>query len=661
MRYGILPCFLSLALGIACSPPVTPTDSGPDGDEGIVGEDQDDDCISDIEEEYASGRDTDGDGTPDFRDTDSDDDGLSDREEAMNPDCESGQLPADSDEDGIPNYIDVDSDENGIPDREDGVDDTDNDGIPDYADRDDDNDLITDAEELGVDPADPPDSDGDAIPDYHDTDSDNDTIPDTQERGADVDDDGLPDYIDVDSDNDGMLDSLEAGDANPETFPVDSDDDGTPDFRDSDSDNDGLSDAWEWEHRDTVGTSPTDQDTDGDGVIDWIEVAAGTDPTNGTDSPRTRGHFVFVIPYEEDPDPPNGTLAFSTSLQMGDVFFSLDVTGSMSTELESIRTKLTDIIEGVTCPCEDGPPDSCDCIPDLWVGFSWHTDVGDGHALTVERNLTDDYESVIASMPAETGGGSEECQRKAAYCTVHGVGDPYCPSSAVQNNDEYPCAGAGIGFPCFRPDAARMLVAITDENMDQDPIPDYDTVAEELLSAQITYIGVNAEETRDPEVTLDLTEIAVRTGSFDEYGAPLVFMGADAAVADTVADAIRTVARVPLDVTARPLATVQEGVNPIDFIEYLQANLTGEAPCTAWDAVRDEDGDGRDDTFIQITPGTPVCWDISIRPNTIAPPTEEPQVFVATIEVRGGAGGTLLDSRDVYFLVPPETYIAPPD
>jgi hypothetical protein len=206
-----------------------------------------------------------------------------------------------------------------------------------------------------------------------------------------------------------------------------------------------------------------------------------------------------------------------------------------------------------------------------------------------------------------------------------------------------------------------MLVMITDEPMQEDPDPDFDTVAEELMSAQLTFIGINAEENRDPDVSRDLEEIAVRTWSFDEFGGPLVFLGAEEAVSDTVADAIRTVARVPLDVTARPTATPQDGVNPLDFIEYLEANLTGEVPCTPWETVTDEDGDGRDDTFIQIDPGTPVCWDIKVVTNDFVPPTVEPQVFTATIEVRGGSGGTLLDSRDVYFLVPPESYIPPPD
>jgi hypothetical protein len=648
---------------MVCSPAISPPDGG-QIDSGPSPDDADGDCISDVHEERASSVDTDQDGVPDYLDTDSDGDGIDDRTEARHGECDASRPPIDSDSDGTPDFRDLDSDANGIPDRDEGTEDNDGDGIPNRADLDDDGDMMTDSEEIGPDVMDPPDADLDGIPDYHDIDSDNDAILDLHERGADTDGDGLPDYQDTDSDDDGIPDSVEAGDTDLATPPFDTDGDLVPDFRDLDSDNDGLSDAWEWSHHGDVGTDFRDQDSDDDNVYDWIEVVAGTDPTNGMDSPRTRGDFVFIIPFEEPPEPPVDTLAFSTSLQLGDVFFALDLTASMDAELTSIRSQMTEIIDSVTCS-EGEDPARTNCIPDLWVGFGWYTDAGGTggsyRALEVDHNLTDDVAEVIASIPGATRDGSDECQRRAAYCTVHGPEAPYCPPAVTVNLDEYPCLGAGIGFPCFRPDAARLLVLITDEDMDQDPVPSYEEVADELLSAQLTFIGINAEETRDPGVTADLMEIAIRTASFDEAGEPLVFLGADTAVSDTVADAIRTVARVPLDVTVRSVGDVAHGIDPTEFIEYLEVNVSGEEPCTTWPDVRDSNGDHRDDTFIQISPGTPVCWDVHVLQNDIAPSTSEPQVFTATIEVRGGPGGTLLDSRDVYFLVPPETFIPPPD
>jgi hypothetical protein len=51
--------------------------------------------------------------------------------------------------------------------------------------------------------------------------------------------------------------------------------------------------------------------------------------------------------------------------------------------------------------------------------------------------------------------------------------------------------------------------------------------------------------------------------------------------------------------------------------------------------------------------GNPVCWRIHVKENQVVEPAEIPQMFKATIEVYG-TGDALLDSRDVYFLVPPE-------
>jgi hypothetical protein len=53
-----------------------------------------------------------------------------------------------------------------------------------------------------------------------------------------------------------------------------------------------------------------------------------------------------------------------------------------------------------------------------------------------------------------------------------------------------------------------------------------------------------------------------------------------------------------------------------------------------------------------VTPGTPVCFDIVPRMNTTVMPTASPQLFRAHVDVIGD-GVTVLDTRDVYFVVPP--------
>lgn len=654
-------CMLAFALSwaglmVSCSPDSgwTPPseDGGVDSPEGIP--DADFDGISDENEGCSEGIDTDDDGTPDCLDEDSDDDGILDAFESgsMN---DPSRTPRDTDGDGTPDFRDLDSDGNGIFDRTEGPEDTDNDGLGDWADTDNDDDRVSDLEELGDNPSMPADTDQDGTPDFEDVDSDGDTIGDLHEHTEDTDEDGTPDRLDSDSDNDGIPDSVEAGDDDVESPPVDTDEDLIPDYRDLDSDADGLTDQIEWENAVEFGTDFRREDSDGDTVSDMIEWAAGTDVGDPADSPLTRGDFVFVVPYEDDPDPEDDTLDFSTAIQIADVYFLMDTTESMDSEIGAMRNRLSDIIDAVTCsPGED--PSVTGCIADLWTGFGWFND----ESYTVygnERNLTADFESVRAVIPNDTGSGVDECQRKATYCAAHGPGGS-CPSSAW-THDTFPCPAGYIGYPCYRPDAARCLVLVTDENMDQDSSPSYDVVGAALIESSITFIGIDAQSGGSSAVKDDLRSIARASGQ--AAGAEMVYEGDSGSVVDAVVAAIDAVASVPFDVGATPHDDPSDAVDATLFIEYLEVNASGTVACTAWAGVADSSGNGHPDRFIQLPPGTPVCWDVIAARNTFVEATGVPQMFMAIIEVRGGPGETLLDTRNVYFLVPPEFYEPPPD
>ncbi|MFD2543113.1 LamG-like jellyroll fold domain-containing protein [Lacinutrix gracilariae] len=195
--------------------------------------------------------------------------------------------------------------------------DNDKDGLSDVDDLDDDNDGITDiVESGGIDPS--ADHDLDGIPNYKDV-----NFCTLNSFGIcanlDFDNDGVPNHYDLDSDNDGIFDVVESGgtDANNDgyadgaegltpstmgiptsagtgTIPINTDNSGNDNFLDIDSDDDGIPDNIEAQSTftyvsplysvnsyngvdTTYATGLTVEDTDGDGIPDYIDSDSDND------------------------------------------------------------------------------------------------------------------------------------------------------------------------------------------------------------------------------------------------------------------------------------------------------------------------------------------------------------------------------------------------
>ncbi len=645
--------------------------------------DSDGDTITDADE---GDGDADGDGTPNSGDSDSDGDGIPDAVEAGDDDP--ATPPVDTDSDDTPDFLDDDSDNNGISDGDDSQEDFDGDGKPDFADLDDDGDGISDSIEIAGDGSDcdgdgdvdseegtpeaPKDCDGDDNPDYQDVDSDGDTIGDLHEGQADTDGDGVRDRYEDDSDGDGISDADEAGDADVNTPPVDSDADGIPDFRDLDSDNDGLTDDEEL----GLGTDPTNVDSDGDGVSDLIEDVAGTDPTDPVDNPQANGDFVFIIPYQDPTSPMQDTVRFRTNIQFADVYFAFDITGSMSAELNALQTSLPSIVNtlscqnfGTTCAldgdcatdqicfqseCVADPNVGAGCIPDMWTG------VGSWNNLNTYRNLISlqpDPAITAAGVPTMLAGGAE-----APFQPSHCIADPaLCPAAGNMQ-----CAMTGVGCPGFRDEAIRIYVQITDADQQCSGATCGSFTAASagaaLIASDIKFVSLYGTDDAGGAGTPQsvATDIALASGTVDAMGNPFVYLAVDAAVVSNTVTAILALAKGnALNTTIEASDDTSDAVDATQFIDYLEVNVSGVGECEVVTPTADTDADTFDDAFPALLPGKKVCWDVHPVPvNTTVPATEDPQIYRAILTVRGD--GSPLDSRDVYFLIPPENAVIDP-
>jgi hypothetical protein len=498
-------------------------------------------------------------------------------------------------------------------------------------------------------------------------DTDGDTIWDEWEgrsAGRDTDGDTTPDYLDTDSDDDTVPDADEAGDDDPETSVRDCDADGAADYVDTDSDDDGLLDGAEHDR----GTSPCDADSDDDGVYDVVEVAYGSDPLDTADSPRTRGDFVFIVAFEEPPEPEWDTLVFTTDLQFADVYFVLEKSATMENVNVNLASGLREtVVPGIVA-----------AIPHAQLGVAGFADCPSNRAYAdAVRNYqdvtadVDAVQSAIDTIVAEPPAGPDEPFTSTLWVIATGDTAPFA-DYAPEYFEPHPrrCADASaIGWPCFRPGAVPILVQTGNEGWEADALcTPHKTTAEAVAAMNAIgarYIGISAGAL----LRAAMEEVATGTGSVDVDGNPLVFVinPLGTGVGEQVVEAVETLAtQVPIDISAEAVDRVDGPGDTVDATVFIQRIVPSEAGgvadprdptrvCVGGLETTDADADTWADAFVDVLPGVVVCFDIFAASNVTVPPAREPQLFTADVNVLGDRV-TILDTRLVYFIVPPETF-----
>lgn len=392
-----------------------------------------------------------------------------------------------------------------------------------------------------------------------------------------------------------------------------------------------------------------------------------------------RRDFFFLEPYRLSPTPSRDVLKFGTNIKQVDVVFNVDTTGSMSGAISNLKANLsTTIFPGLK-----------KAIPNVALAVVDFKDISDTWVVKVlQRMTTDVSKAQSAAALLEAGGGGDEPE--ADICAMmHIVTGKKCSTTP-----EYKATAGSYGAVEFRPGALPVVANVTDAHW-HDPSDGYG-LEKDLMPAfranNVRFVGV----TEDNSYYTDLEDLTNYLSDYtDSNVPPSAFAGAcgatgecctglagasrpvggskkqcrlnfliqsGAGLGDSIVRAIGALSVGSIfDVTAVPSNDPMNpgGVNAVGFIETIRAMAEGDPKqgCPAHKA-KDTNADGKDDTFLAVPVGTPVCFEVLPKTNNIVPPKEKAQFFNAFIDVLGMPGSVKLDRRTVLFLVPPTDPVA---
>jgi hypothetical protein len=411
--------------------------------------------------------------------------------------------------------------------------------------------------------------------------------------------------------------------------------------------------------------------------------------------------FFFTVPYEMAPDPTSDVLLFGTNIQKVDVVFTQDTTGSMGSSISSvISTMTTSIFPGLS-----------KAIPSVGIAVVDHKDSDDSDVWVAKvLNTINTDPSVSAasysSMSADGGGDEPEAQEIAMYYAITGAAIPCSPPISMHT----PAPGTTGGVD-FRAGAVPVIVNITDAHWHDgvdNPWPngisymDMTRLTAAFKTINAKFIGIQDQHGGDPSINVqpqtlsDNTNSNVVPAAFGPVGkrpsscpidqcctgqggagkAPdgpggtcrLVFDIMDGAGIDTsLITAIQAISvGSTYDITyklandAKNKDATGAAVDATQFFTQLRAMGEGSVAngCDpskyTYKTKKTNPANAKDDTFVAVTVGTPVCFEVIPKTNTTVKAAASAQFFNAFINMVGEPGDVDLgDQRTVVFLVPP--------
>lgn len=357
------------------------------------------------------------------------------------------------------------------------------------------------------------------------------------------------------------------------------------------------------------------------------------------------------LPFREPPR--ELPITFVAQILSADVYFLVDVTGSMGDEIDQIREGLTTrIIPGLAAQIPD-VRFSVGRFADFNVPAGGYGSDGD-EVFRLLQDSTGNVDVVLDAvnrLATQSGGDTPESMVEGLYLSATGEGlGSWAPASR--------CPEGTVGYPCWRSTGSPIILAFTDapshngpggtESYDNSlfrgPVPHtYEQAVNALRAIGAKVLGLNSgdfgETGRD-----HLEALARDTGAVTPDGIPIVFdIGRDGALlGDSVIEAVRTlVDEVPIDVDVIVEDWPFDAVDATTFVDRVEAVS----------AMPRDGAINRGDRSEEVNPGTRVNFRILLFNDSI-PQTDVAQHFYLNVVLRGD-GVTRLQETLLDIVVPP--------
>lgn len=398
--------------------------------------------------------------------------------------------------------------------------------------------------------------------------------------------------------------------------------------------------------------------------LDVPEFDAGTPADAGIDAAVPVDAFIPIDATIPPPDvcielpptePPRFVeVSFLSRIQVAEVYFLVDVTGSMGEEIDQVRATLRDtIVPGIVAqiPAVRFSVGRYADFPVDPYGSAGGGGVPRDDVYRLEQASTSDLGAIqraLDRLTLQSGGDVAESTVEALY--ISATGD--APMSLVPPRS---CPAGTVGYPCFQRDGSRIFLVFTDAPMHNGPggnepygrellwrNVDYEEAIVALRGIGAKVLGLYSGDPSDRGLP-DLQRAARDTGAVRPDGTPIVFnIGSDGrSLGPDVVEAVRTlVEEVPIDVDALTEDWPGDAFDANEFVVRIEA-LSADPESGA---VRLED------RFVDVAPGTRVTFRVWLANERIER-TDEVQRYRMIVVLRGD-GVTRLTETVVDIVIP---------